>query len=117
MNTICRVCTSKNDNAKLHRLELILNTLEQGGIRKAPLNGSREHLLWGSRMHCRYGIACPQIEQTESRCRSLENRIEGYFEPLFISKNEALFWKILRLMQGYFPDVYRYLEREWRKRV
>ena len=113
MNHLCMICTKKHDRSRRHRLEQILQAMKQGGIQAECGNFKRPYLLWGSKAHCPYGIYCPILNEEESRCLHLTERIEWYFQPLIHAGDKNLYHNILHLLQGYFPDVYRYLENEW----
>lgn len=109
MNQICLICKQKSDRNKILRLKDILNELQV----LSP-NGRRINLPWGAQLRCRYGIACEHLQKVDMECRKIESQIEGYFDPLIASDDSALYYRVLRLLQGEFPAVYRYLVREKR---
>ena len=109
MNQICSmICHKKNDRSEVMRLQRILDRMQR---LKPDRHGKHRNLQWGSNSRCRYGLPCPSLQQIDIECRRLQEKIEGCFVEL-IKADDGMFFDVLRLLQGYYPAVYVYLERE-----
>ena len=105
---VCMICRKKNDRSKVMRLQQILDRMQS---LTPDRHGRRLNLQWGANSRCQYGLSCPTLQQMDTECRRLQERIEGYFAEL-VKADDGMFFDVLRLLQGYYPAVYVYLERE-----
>ena len=109
----CMVCREKNDDGALRRLEQLERLLRSSGIE--PVQKNRLQIQWGKHNHCRYGLPCPHIEETERRMRAIQIRIEPYLAALAEPGREQLFHEVLELLRGYFPAAWHAVNRQHAK--
>lgn len=111
-NTPCIICRQKNNFPKENRLNQILSIIRMNQL--APAD-KYDRLTWSLHVSCRYGLSCSLLNQKEMNCKRMAQQIDVYM-PNIIASDARIYYDILSLMQGEFPNIYVYMERKRAKR-
>ena len=104
----CAICNNKGDCMMKNHLQS-LEQICDNFTPKEPVDDSRHNLMWGIHSHCRYGLTCHDLSQFDRECQQIADSIESKLIAI-AKEHDNSYYEILRLLQGYFPSVYRSLE-------
>ena len=111
-NTICMFCHEKDKKTvkeQLLRIERLLQQVKRPG--NAAEAGRGIYFLWDIHARCPYGSMCEDLDAYKSECMTIARRLEDKLITVATGADKAMYHETLRYLQGYFPAVYRLLER------
>lgn len=97
----CHISTSELD--RLKRLKDVLYHIE-------PTNNYSIRFNWYFNPRCKFGVSCNEITKLKRQLERYAEEIEPKLVTLGLSDDDNLYHQVLRLLQGYFPSVYKQLE-------
>ena len=106
---ICMICREKNRSDILMHLRRIDQMLH--GIPEDTESARGLAFLWDIHSRCPYGMSCPTLEENKRNCMRIARDLESRIVAVAVGNNDSLYYETLRMMQGYFPAVYRTMER------
>ena len=106
---ICMMCHDNNMDIIKRQLEHINMTI-RAFLEDVDIYEYNDDYNWGIHFHCKYGIGnCPKVNMQSIRRLS---ETAGMYLNAFIDKGDiSKYHSILRLLQGYFPSVYKEFEK------
>ena len=107
--TMCMACHKKHDTAQLDKLHRMRYETTHKQI--AASNERHHSFMWGIYSHCPYGIACSDLNRTDSQANQIARELEPYLITIAQNDDETLYHQMLQYLRGDFPSVYHTLER------
>lgn len=112
-DAICMTCHTKKNTQYLDQLKSIdrrLCSVEVSEESKQAA-GRGYAFLWGINSRCPYGKPCPDIDRHKEEANRLAQNLEERLIAVATGDNKGLYHETLHYLQGYFPAVYRVMER------
>ena len=108
---ICMLCNDKNHN----QYETALQHLERIVSRSKEDNTDPISFNWDISTHCRYGITCPILRQTDQKAQMRASQLESRMAYIARYDTGSLYHSMMQGLRGYFPRVSHILEIEHHK--
>lgn len=105
---ICHFSSEKVERMK--KLKMYLNSR---GIKTSDNNAKQFN--WGCADKCKYGITCNKTSQAKLEFDRLRHELDDLLTDYINNKEYDDYHRILELLRGYFPQVYREFEIEIHK--
>ena len=106
----CMMCHDKNNShteSKLRRMEMMLREVE-------PVEDSsylrRHSFNWSIHHRCKYGISCNDLRNADIRCNDIARRLEDKLVAVAMSDDNQLYFEMLQMLRGDFPNIYHSME-------
>lgn len=110
-NKMCVVCNVKSPDASVSQLKRLIQFLYSKKLERVSNNNIRFN--WGTVERCPVGMAsCQKINSNQREFNRLTNEAEELLVA-YLDNPTFNIYEILRYLQGYFPSVYKELEREY----
>lgn len=121
--TICTICHQKNDNSLLSQINHIKSYLRSHEKDDKEEKNEKDafyitNLIYAFEMsmhteHCPYGMPCHILGQKKVQIYAIAVEISPKMITFLRNATPMEFEKLLRLLQGYFPVVYRECRNIW----
>ncbi len=108
LTAVCLTCRQTNQEGE--RLRQINRYLKEVGVK--PVKNSRPRYQWGHISRCRYGIPCEKLRRQDIDNDRLAASLEPYIAGLVLSGDRGRIQRLLQLLRGTYPAVYRAVEKE-----
>lgn len=104
-NKVCLTCHKDNS------IEMTVRNLDRLLARTDSYEGRIPYFNWNVQLKCKYGMYCSDLKQTEHRLTQILTKLEPKIMTIVTTKDELLYFPLLRNLQGYFPAVYKQVEQ------
>ena len=115
IQTACIYCRRSKTSSKEQRLRAILSIVKE---QKKDLDKNekmdRSPFAWNIHPTCKYGMFCSDLDQERLRCSNMSAQVDPCLHRIATNGTEEQARRILELLRGEFPMVYKQFEREYK---